>query len=361
MSLPDGPGIRKSAESPAGELPRIRPWRGAARPIRKRARRAAGAADVDDAQAAAETRDGQGLAPAVLRAHLLSLQLAGYSENTVYGRRRALARMCSAISVPLLQAGHDDLMAWRITLEGKSAQTISSYVSHAREFYRWAAGEGLCAGNPAVRIPAPRVPRLLPRPIGEQEILAAVAAAPPRVRIMLVLAGWAGLRACEIAGLRRASILDTAQPPVLIIAADATKGSRERIVPLSPFVLEELRRGWLRRGYIIRRRDGQPGPLLAATVSKHCNDHLHDCGIPETLHQLRHRFATMIYRQAHHDLRLVQELMGHASPSTTAGYAAFVQEEAAAAVAALPIPGPARIPGQPGHASPSTTVSYAAG
>ncbi len=60
--------------------------------------------------------------------------------------------------------------------------------------------------------------------------------------------------------------------------------------------------------------------------------------IAATLHQLRHRFATAAYQAAGGDLRLVQELLGHRSPVTTAGYAAYDQAAAAAAVEAIPAP-----------------------
>lgn len=63
--------------------------------------------------------------------------------------------------------------------------------------------------------------------------------------------------------------------------------------------------------------------------------HFLDLEIEATMHQTRHWFGTQLYI-ATRDLRLVQEMMGHASPSTTAGYAAFASDTADAAVAALP-------------------------
>jgi integrase/recombinase XerC len=173
--------------------------------------------------------------------------------------------------------------------------------------------------------------------------MAAVAGAPLRIRPWLVLAGWCGLRACEIAGLRRENVLDTARPPVLLIAAGATKGNRERIVPVSGFVLGELQAAGLpRSGWVFPRADGHAGPNRPHNVSHLCNDYLHDRGYPETLHQLRHRFGTMMYRGTR-DLRLVQDMIGHASPSTTAGYAMFDNEPAAAAAEALPFPARLRV------------------
>src|SRR5260370_914737 len=75
---------------------------------------------------------------------------------------------------------------------------------------------------------------------GGGDLFDALDGAPPRIRRWLVLAGWAGLRAVEIALLRRECVLDAAVQPVLLIAADATKGPNERLVPMSAFVLGEL-------------------------------------------------------------------------------------------------------------------------
>lgn len=60
-------------------------------------------------------------------------------------------------------------------------------------------------------------------------------------------------------------------------------------------------------------------------------------GIEATAHQLRHWFGTRTYA-ACRDIRVVQELLGHQDPATTATYTAFSDGEAAAAVAALPTP-----------------------
>lgn len=270
--------------------------------------------------------------------HLHDMKLRGSAELTVYARGNALTRMAGLLGCPLLEASAGQLLAWRESLD-LAPSTIVRYVSHAREFYRWAAAAGLIEANRAAGLPVPPLARLLPRPIGEEDLAAALAAAPARIRPWLVLAGWAGLRAKEIALIRRECVLDSAVAPVLVIAADATKGHRERVVPMSGFVLGELRAAGLpRAGWVFRRADGRPGPNRPWTISHLVNDHLHDCGIAETLQQLRHRFGTGVYR-ARRDIRVTQELLGHSSPSTTAGYAAYDQEDAAAAVEALPVPG----------------------
>jgi integrase/recombinase XerC len=87
--------------------------------------------------------------------------------------------------------------------------------------------------------------------------------------------------------------------------------------------------------YVVPRGDGwQNRPLHPGRVSGLINDYLHSLGIPDTAHSLRHSFGTEFYR-ASKDIRLTQELMGHASPITTAIYAAADMDSAAALVAAL--------------------------
>lgn len=281
----------------------------------------------------------------VIAAHLRHLELLGQKPDTVYCRRRALARMCAHLGKPLLEASAAELLAWRAGLSVGPA-TIVGYVSHAREFYRWALREGLIDSSPAERVPVPRLGRRIPRPIAEDRLMVAVAGAPERIRPWLVLAGWAGLRAKEIAYLRRECVLEGSRPPVLIVAYDATKGSTERIIPLSGFCIEELRPHLPRAGWVFRRRDGRPGPNRPWIVSQLCNTWLHELGYADTLHSLRHRFGTEAYR-VRRDLRMVQELLGHAFPATTAGYAAIVQAEAVDVVEQLPAPGRLRAVGSP--------------
>lgn len=274
---------------------------------------------------------------AVIADHLRYMTLLGLSEGSVYARARALHRMARSMTGPLTTASAADVLAWRKSLT-VSDDAVVHYVSHARAFYRWLVREGCREDNPADGVPVPRLRKRLPRPIGEEDLAYAVASANARVRPWLILAAWCGLRAKEIALLRWASVLDTAEPPLILVAHDATKGRKERAVPLHEFAAAELAALPGRRaGYVFRRHDGRPGHNQPWLVSNLANDHLHACGSAATLHQLRHWFGTNTYR-AKRDLRVVQELMGHESPSTTAGYAAFDRAEAIEAVNSLPVP-----------------------
>jgi integrase/recombinase XerC len=273
----------------------------------------------------------------LLTRHLDWMRMKGMSESTVQCRRYAIERMGRLMPVPVIEAGKDHLMAWRGSLavgDGSAA----SYICHARELYKWLIAEGYREDNPAMTLPVPKVGRRLPRPISESDLMTALDTAPARIRIWLVLAAWCGLRAKEIALIRRESIMETARPPVLLVTARATKGRHERIIPLSSWVTGELARADLPGGgYAFRRHDGLKGPNNPWLISQLANRHLHACGSASTLHTLRHRFGTATYA-AGHDLRVTQELLGHVSPVTTSGYTAFSNVDAAAAVEALAVP-----------------------
>ena len=276
----------------------------------------------------------------VLARHEAHLRQLGRSEyGTIEPRRRVLRRCAAVLPVPLLDADAGMLLGWRAGLTA-GGDTIRNYVTHVHELFEWAIGEGIREDNPAARLPVPPRRKRLPRPMPEADLMRALESADPQVRIWLVLAGWAGLRACEIAYLRRENILDQVTPPVLLIASDATKGTRERVVPLSSFALAELAAcGLPASGYAFARRRGT-GPNRPSRVSQACNACLHEAGIPGTLHTLRHRFLTAMWR-ATKDLRLVQELAGHVSPATTALYTKVDQAATVAAVETLGGPGPA--------------------
>jgi integrase/recombinase XerC len=263
------------------------------------------------------------------------MELKGFSGDTIAGRRRFFARLERELDIPLEAATAAILTEWRAGLT-VSDRAVIRYVSHLRVFYGWAVGYDLRADNPASRIPVPRSGRLLPRPVSHGQLTAAVTAAEYPVRLWLILAAWAGLRAKEIALLRRENILDTAPEPVLLVAADATKGHSERVVPLKAFVVAELAAAPLPPwGFAFPRADGRPGPNRPSRISQRCGDFLRREGLAVSLHQFRHWFGTEAWR-ASRDLRLVQELLGHQSPVTTAGYTLYSSAAAAAAVAALP-------------------------
>jgi integrase/recombinase XerC len=225
------------------------------------------------------------------------------------------------------------VVAYYATLGRLTVGSRTVELALLRGYARWAVRERIIASDPTVRIDQPRQHRRLPRPIPEGRLHAALAAADPQMRAILTLAAFAGLRACEIARLDRAHVMELLPEPSLLVADG--KGGHQRLIPMHPAVIEALRDLPMpASGPLLRRADGRAGHNLAARLSRRGCDHLRSVGIPDTLHSLRHRFGTQLYRGTQ-DLRLTQELLGHASPATTALYAAADMRKASAAVHAL--------------------------
>lgn len=228
----------------------------------------------------------------------------------------------------LLSATWKDVESW---LESRPLMPSSraDYLSYLHCFYEWAIREELTEHDPTVRVPVPRVPRRLPRPIGEGSLARAFMEADPRMMAMLALAAYAGLRCMEIADLCANDIL-WGSPVVVIIRG---KGDKDRVVPLCHKADLALRAyGVPSSGPVFPKLKG--GHYNPSTVSIMINTHLHRCGIPETAHQLRHRFGTRFYRESK-DIMLTKEMMGHSSITTTQGYVAYSPDAAAKVVEAL--------------------------
>ena len=251
--------------------------------------------------------------------HLEQRQLRSRYINEVYGTLMRVQRDMG----PLHDLTACELEEWWESLN-VSAGTRNVYLAHLAGFYRWAIRTRKRDEDPTALLVRPRQPRHLPRPIADDRLRYALREAEPPLDAWLALAAYMGLRAHEIAMLCG----DDLEGGSLLVRDG--KGGRQRVLPLHHEVLRRL--GTVDRGPLWTNTRG--GVLTANTVSHRANRYLHDLGIPETLHQLRHWFGTNVYRTSR-DLRLTQELCGHASPVTTAGYAAWDPSAAAAVVGRL--------------------------
>lgn len=179
--------------------------------------------------------------------------------------------------------------------------------------------------NPVARISKPRMHPRQPRPIPTDDLKLALANADGEMTCWLLLAALAGCRCQEIAGIAREDIYEDSMRLHIVHG----KGDKERWGVLHADVLEALRA-------LPMPSSGNLWDETPASVSRKGNQFLHSLGIKSTMHTLRHYFGTQVYR-ASKDLRLTQELMGHSSPQTTAGYAAADQSQAAGIVGNLTI------------------------
>lgn len=251
--------------------------------------------------------------------HLRHLHTRNCRTQTIYNRRRALARLSKWASGPILYLPEEDLLRWEDDRSDQiSPAARASELSSVREFYRWALREHLITLDPTVRLSMPRAPRRLPRPIGDADLAEAIRRADARLAAILGLAAFAGLRACEVARLDWAEVGLTEKPPMIRIIDG--KGGHGRLVPLAPALTALLEALPGRRGPVITHVNGSRANYTPNGISGLSNRYLHRVGVRETFHQLRHRFGTQTYRVCR-DIRAVQDLLGHSSPTTTAQYA----------------------------------------
>lgn len=167
-------------------------------------------------------------------------------------------------------------------------------------------------------IPAPRVPRGVPRPLGDDVIRGALAKADERTSLMVELMAYGGLRRGEVARVRGEDV----SGQWLRVTG---KGGHARMVPLPPHLAARVKRRGV--GYIF------PGQIDGHLSARRVGELIRYC-LPDgmTPHQLRHRYASTVYRSSG-DIRAVQELLGHARLDTTMVYTAVDSSAAASAAA----------------------------
>jgi integrase/recombinase XerC len=226
-----------------------------------------------------------------------------------------------------------DLRAWLAhgAAEGRGNATRARHLSAVRSFFRWLSRRhGI--SNPQVRLLAtPRAKRPLPRAltpldaravaedIGEMSDTAAIQA---RDAALFTLLYGCGLRIAEALALNLADApREGGDAPLRVMG----KGSKERIVPVLPVVRQAVS-AWLRfhprpdpaAPLFLGARGGRLDPAVAQRTLR---EFRRLSGLPEhaTPHALRHSFATHLLADGA-DLRSIQELLGHASLSTTQRY-----------------------------------------
>jgi integrase/recombinase XerC len=216
-----------------------------------------------------------------------------------------------------------------LTEAGLKPATLGRKLAALRSFFRFLNREGVMEGNPARPLPAPGRSKSLPAVLTVDEAfrLLETPGGPPksplRDRALLELLYSSGLRVGELAGLN----LEDLDLPGASVRVRG-KGRKERIVPvgskagvaLARYIAEE--RGGGREGeapLFLNVRDG--GRLTARSVHRILGARALRQGWGRRIspHALRHSFATHLLG-AGADLRAIQEMLGHASLSTTQRY-----------------------------------------
>ena len=268
------------------------------------------------------------------------------SPNTVKAYGRDLTELCAFLT------GYYGTGSWswqgvdrlamrgflaRLARRGLSKRSMTRTLSAVRSFYRWMHRNELVEANPARAVGAPRLERHLPGYLDRAQIDLLFQTAEVRawegrfvdVRNLAILELFysTGMRLSELQGLSRSDMDLVSQQ-----AKVRGKGRKERIVPIGDAATLALRNYEAKRDELIRsigagadrmavflsrtgRRIGVRAVQKAVTAFLRSIDE--EAGL--TVHSLRHTFATHLL-DAGADLRAVQELLGHASISTTQIY-----------------------------------------
>jgi integrase/recombinase XerD len=211
-----------------------------------------------------------------------------------------------------------------------SSESVYLEIAALRAFYRWAENEKFLPSNPAENLSLPRRWKRLPKSLTDDEITKLLVPQIPETpsslcdQAILELAYACGLRISELGAIRLEQLqLDAGFINVI------GKGNKERVVPLGRKAIEALRR-YLEAGrpalvtrrtpasvFITKRGTG----FSRATLWKRIKDRVRRASIARnvTPHMLRHSFATHLLEHGA-DLRVIQELLGHASIGTTEIY-----------------------------------------
>lgn len=209
--------------------------------------------------------------------------------------------------------------------------TIARKLSALRSFYRYLLRRGVVSANPADSVRTPKQERRIPACLTVDDIFRLLDAIPLesrldlRNRAIFETLYSSGLRVSELTGLDTANVdLDAGLVRVL------GKGRKERLVPVGQKAVDAIRayrdRVWRETGI----EPGADGPvflnkngdrLSSRSVARILDRLIVSCGLLSSAspHTLRHSFATHLLN-AGADLRVVQELLGHESLSTTQKY-----------------------------------------
>jgi integrase/recombinase XerD len=265
-----------------------------------------------------------------VEAYLASLAVdRGLSRNTITAYRRDLTDYLAFLDGRLPEPVEVEAYLRRLDASGRSSATIARRLSAVRGLHRFLVSEGLAETDPTVLVDRPRRLQGLPKALTVEEVLALLDT-PDRATVkgrrdaaLLEFLYATGARVSEALALDLVS-LDLEEATVRLLG----KGSKERMVPVGRAALEAIRT-WLPDR--LRLRSGGTDAVFlnlrgwrlsrqgAFTIVRH---HAARAGIPVEAvspHVLRHSAATHML-EGGADLRIVQELLGHASVSTTQVY-----------------------------------------
>jgi integrase/recombinase XerC len=265
----------------------------------------------------------------------------GAADNTLDAYGRDLAQFLAWLKADL---GHAPCLADLARLDvrrlrafmasrrrtGIAGRSLARAMSALRAFFRWLEAQEIAANRSILQVALPKVPHGIPKPLTVDRAAAVVDGgaraeldwvAARDAAVLLLLYGC-GLRISEALSLTPREAPGAGRDTIRIVG----KGGKERLVPVLPVAQQAIARYRTLCPYplepdgplFLGAKGGRMSPRIAQLLMERLRGEL---GLPDTAtpHALRHSFATHLL-SAGADLRQIQELLGHASLSTTQVY-----------------------------------------
>jgi len=274
---------------------------------------------------------GPGTGNALLRGYLAHLSTERrLSRHTVAGYARDIASLLAlagSAQLKRMDAQQIRRHVAQLHARGLDGRSLARMLSAWRGFFNYLARDHGYTHNPCAGIRAPRTAKRLPHALSPDEAgrLMDIAAAGPlavRDKAIVELLYSSGLRLSELTGLEQDDV-NIRDATVRVTG----KGAKTRVVPVGGFALAALQAWAPARGTLARPGEtalfvGRDGTALGArAVQARLKHWARKLGLADKVHPhaLRHSFASHLL-QSSGDLRAVQEMLGHASISTTQVY-----------------------------------------
>ena len=251
------------------------------------------------------------------------------SRNTVASYCSDLKKFLEAVPSAPDCIVSEDIESYLAGLVGISRRSQARFLSSLRSFFNWLALEGVIADNPCDKVDSPKLGRYLPEVLSVDEVTALMKIVDLtswqglRDRAILEVLYGCGLRVSEAVGLRISALyFDEGYIRVM------GKGNKERLVPVGEMAADAVNaylecrpqpRDTESDDVVFLNRFGRPLSRQSMFNMLKINALLADIRKDISPHTLRHSFATHLVENGA-DLRLVQEMLGHESITTTEIY-----------------------------------------
>jgi integrase len=242
-----------------------------------------------------------------------------YQPSTIIKRYQQLTAAEQVLGAPLDQVSADRMQDWWGDLVG-ARTTVKTKISHVRGYFGWCLDHDLVERDPSRGITAPRVHRGTPRPLDLRVVTRLLQRLYGRDHWAVALMATCGLRCEEAAAVRPSTdITDGPEGPELCVRG---KGGDERTVAIPGGLVARIRAG-APTGWAFPSPRSASGHWTPKYMSRYVTRVLRDAGIAgaPTAHQLRHTYATWVYRGTRGDLLATGRALGHRSAVATQVYA----------------------------------------